>query len=151
MMDILRKHSMKKVLFPKTTSAVMLWWLHTIPYRISLDCNVEDSGPFLRRIYIKSWSIRCLYLHRWPKRNMKVCDNGKYLSCTYWVGTLNLLNNTNRLVSMSYDLKTYGCWTFSSAAPAPWNELPQNERCCGCLNQFKRLVKFYLFKKAFNL
>ena len=29
--------------------------------------------------------------------------------------------------------------------------LSKNKRCCACLNQFKRLVKTYLFKKAFNL
>ena len=56
-------------------------------------------------------------------------------------------SNTNRLVSMSYNLKTYGYRAVSSAAPALWNELPQNIRFCCCLNQFKRLVKSYLFKR----
>ena len=59
--------------------------------------------------------------------------------------------NTNRLVSMSYNLRTYGYRAFLSAAPALWNDLPQNIRSCGCLIQFKRLVRTYLFKKAFNL
>ena len=58
----------------------------------------------------------------------------------------------NRLVSVSYNLKTYGYRAFSSTAPALLNKLPQNIRRCGCLNQFqKRLVKTFLFKTAFNL
>ena len=48
-------------------------------------------------------------------------------------------------------LKAHGYRAFSFAAPALWNELLQNIRCRGCLNQFKRLVKSYLSKKAFNL
>ena len=58
----------------------------------------------------------------------------------------NLISSTsNRDVSISYNLRTYGYRAFSSAVPAVWNELPQNVRCYGSLNEFKRLVKTYLF------
>ena len=54
-----------------------------------------------------------------------------------YVSSRNLRSfNTNRLISMSYNLKTYGYRAVSSAAPALWNELPHNIRRCGCLNQF---------------
>ena len=60
--------------------------------------------------------------------------------------TRNLISPTsNRVVSISYNLRTYGYRAFSSAVPVLWNELPQNVRCCGSLNEFKRLVKTYLF------
>ena len=41
--------------------------------------------------------------------------------------------NSNRLVSVTNNLRTYGYRAFSSAAPALWNELPENIRCCGSL------------------
>ena len=60
--------------------------------------------------------------------------------------TRNLISSTsNRVVSISYNLRTYGYRAFSSAVPALWNELPQNVRSCGSLDEFKRLVKTYLF------
>ena len=46
-------------------------------------------------------------------------------------------STSNRLVNVSYNLKTYGFRAFSSAAPALWNELPQNIRCCSSVNEFK--------------
>ena len=58
-------------------------------------------------------------------------------------------STSNRLVNVSYNLKTYGFRAFSSAAPALWNELPHNIRGCSSVNEFKRLVKSHLFRKAF--
>ena len=58
-------------------------------------------------------------------------------------------STSNRLVNVSYNLKTYGFRAFSSEASALWNELPQNIRWCSSVNEFKRLVKTHLFKKAF--
>ena len=67
-----------------------------------------------------------------------------------YIPSRNLRSSTsNRLVKVPYNLKTYGFRAFSSAAPALWNELPQNIRCCSSVNEFKQLVKTHLFKKAF--
>ena len=46
-------------------------------------------------------------------------------------------------------LRQFGDRAFCVAAPHLWNDLPRNMRTYGSLYQFKRLLKTYLFKKAF--
>ena len=49
-----------------------------------------------------------------------------------YVSSRNLRSsNTNHLISMSYNLKTYGYRAVSSAAPALWNELTNYPRMKG--------------------
>jgi len=47
-------------------------------------------------------------------------------------------------------LKTYGDRAFSSCAPRLWNSIPLNLRMCKETNTFKKDMKTYLFKLAFN-
>ena len=46
--------------------------------------------------------------------------------------------------------KTYGERAFSVCAPILWNKLPINLRNEDNLNSFKRLLKTYLFRRAYD-
>lgn len=48
-------------------------------------------------------------------------------------------------------LRTLGDQSFTVAAPALWNNLPNVIRSTTSINSFKKLLKTYLFKIAFNL
>ena len=48
-------------------------------------------------------------------------------------------------------LKTYGDRAFSAAAPQLWNSLPGALRKCDCEDRFKKALKTFLFKKAFDV
>ena len=41
-------------------------------------------------------------------------------------------------------LKSYGDRAFSVSAPKLWNDIPDNIKCSGDLNAFKRNLKTYL-------
>ena len=49
-----------------------------------------------------------------------------------------------------YNLKTYGCRSFSFAAPELWNSLPLSLRSCSSVPEFKSQLKTYLFKSYFD-
>jgi len=51
----------------------------------------------------------------------------------------------------SYNLKSCGYRSFSVAAPSLWNSLPDSLRDSSSINSFKRDLKTYLFKCAYNL
>ena len=44
----------------------------------------------------------------------------------------------------------YGDRAFSAAAPALWNGLPAHIRCAKTLDNFKKLLKTYFFRQAFD-
>ena len=46
--------------------------------------------------------------------------------------------------------KTYGVRAFSSAAPRLWNSLPAELRSCNAILDFKKKLKTYLFRSAYN-
>jgi hypothetical protein len=48
-------------------------------------------------------------------------------------------------------LKSYGERAFSVAAPRLWNTVPLELRLCECEDSFKKQLKTFLFKKAFNV
>ena len=48
-------------------------------------------------------------------------------------------------------LKTYGDRAFSVAAPHLWNSLPVELRSCQSIDSFKRSLKTFLFKEAYNV
>ena len=47
--------------------------------------------------------------------------------------------------------KTLGDRSFAYAAPQLWNSLPLNVRNCDSISVFKKRLKTFLFRKAFNL
>ena len=47
--------------------------------------------------------------------------------------------------------KTYGDRAFAAAAPKLWNKLPDGLRAFTEINAFKRELKTFLFKSAYNL
>lgn len=59
-------------------------------------------------------------------------------------------SSSNLLVKKPYNLKSYGKRSFSSAAPELWNALPTDVRICDSLSSFKRKLKTWLFKQAFE-
>jgi hypothetical protein len=46
-------------------------------------------------------------------------------------------------------LKTYGGRSFAIAAPTLWNNLPSSIKDSGTVSSFKKLLKTFLFKKAY--
>lgn len=59
-------------------------------------------------------------------------------------------SSLNLLTKGSFKLKTYGRRAFSNAAPELWNSLPTNIRLCNTVSSFKRELKTWLFKRAYN-
>ena len=47
-------------------------------------------------------------------------------------------------------LKSYGGRAFEVAAPKLWNTLPLDLRLCSTIDTFKKRLKTYLFKMAFD-
>lgn len=58
--------------------------------------------------------------------------------------------NSNSLVVPSYRLKRYGYRSFQHAAALTWNALPSDLRCMTCLISFKKGLKTFLFRDAYN-
>ena len=54
------------------------------------------------------------------------------------------------LIEPKSRLKSYGDRAFSVCAPKLWNKLPLALRTCGKVDVFKRNLKTYLFKQAFD-
>ena len=62
------------------------------------------------------------------------------------------LRSANRklLCKASYNLNTYGARSFSCAAPLLWNSIPYDIRNSSSIDTFKRKLKTWLFRIAFN-
>ena len=58
-------------------------------------------------------------------------------------------SSSKQLAVPVYNLRSYAYRAFSYAAPLLWNSLPPYIRLCDSLTTFKKLLKTYLFKKAF--
>lgn len=58
--------------------------------------------------------------------------------------------NNNNLVIPRTKLKKYGDRAFAHAGPTLWNELPINLKKAKSVQAFKKLLKTYLFKKAYQ-
>ena len=65
--------------------------------------------------------------------------------------TLRSSSDKLRLVTVPYNLKTYGYRSYSVQAPILWNSLPFHIRSADSINSFKSKLKTYLFKSAYNL
>ena len=57
--------------------------------------------------------------------------------------------NGHRLFDVEYNLGKYGFRSFSVATLQLWNDMPLGIRSCDSLNDFKKRLKTYLFRKAF--
>ena len=69
---------------------------------------------------------------------------------TRYIPRRNLTSaNSHRLLDVRYNLRNYGFRSFSVASPQLWNEMPIEIRSCDGLNDFKKKLKTYLFRKAF--
>ena len=76
----------------------------------------------------------------------------KELLTLYWPNrTLRSSSDKLRLVTVPYNLKTYGCRSYSVHAPILWNSLPLHIRSADSINSFNSKLKTYLFKSAYNL
>ena len=84
------------------------------------------------------------------------CLNGiapSYLSdlITMYIPRRNLRSpNGHRLFDLKYNLRNYGFRSFSVASPLLWNDMPLGIRSCDSLNDLKKKLKTYLFRKAFS-
>ena len=64
---------------------------------------------------------------------------------------MNLRSSDKKLlVESQCRSKAYGDRAFSICGPRLWNKLPLSIRMCECVNSFKRNLKTYLFKMAFD-
>ena len=70
------------------------------------------------------------------------------LSCERWI----LRSDDQGLLHIpKTNCKTLGDRSFAYAAPQLWNSLPLNVRNCDSISVFKKRLKTFLFRKAFNL
>ena len=75
-----------------------------------------------------------------------------YLSdlVTRYIPRRNLRSaNSHILLDVRYNLRNYGFRSFPLASPQLWNEMPIEITYCDGLNDFKKKLKTYLFRKAF--
>ena len=78
----------------------------------------------------------------------------EYIACLLHVyaPSRNLRSvNSSTLVVPSARLKYYGDRAFVHCAPLLWNQMPFKMRAETDINSFKRLLKTYLFKRAYEL
>ena len=54
------------------------------------------------------------------------------------------------LVKPYFNLNSYGIRTFSVAAPELWNNLPEDIKSANSIDDFKRKLKTFLFKRAYE-
>ena len=59
-------------------------------------------------------------------------------------------SNRNLLVKPYFNLNWYGKRTFSVAAPELWNNLPEDIKSANSIDDFKRKLKTFLFKRAYE-
>ena len=64
--------------------------------------------------------------------------------------SLRTKNKANLLIVPKYNTNTYGQRTFSIAAPTEWNKLPELLRLISDFYTFKRKLKTFLFKLAYE-
>ena len=77
----------------------------------------------------------------------------KYLSdlINIYVPKCNLRSASNQqLVQPAYNLRTYGSRAFSYASPFLLNSIPREIRFSSSVSSFKRQIKTYLFKRAYE-
>ena len=71
---------------------------------------------------------------------------------TPYVPTRTLRSQNKLLLHQPrFHLKSYGRRACKTSAPCPWNDLPYNIKNSKDINNFKKKLKTYLFKKAFAL
>ena len=76
-----------------------------------------------------------------------------YLSelLTDYTPSRSLRSSSKQLLNIpKINLKSYGGRSFSYVAPVEWNELPLHIKSCNTVDNFKKQLKTYLFKQAFN-
>ena len=61
-----------------------------------------------------------------------------------------LIDRLQAVQNCAARLVTYGCRSFSSAAPTIWNSLPEPIRNHDDISKFKTYIKTFLFKEHFN-
>ena len=59
-------------------------------------------------------------------------------------------SNRNLLVKPYFNLNSYGKLAFSVAAPELWNNLPEDNKSANSIDDFKRKLKTFLFKPAYE-
>ena len=69
----------------------------------------------------------------------------------YTPGRLLRSSNQFLLSTSKFNLKTYGGWSFTIAAPSVWNALPFELRSCNSPSSFKSKLKTWLFKIGYDV
>ena len=59
-------------------------------------------------------------------------------------------SNRNKLFKPYFNLNSYGKRAFSVAAPELWNNLPEDIKSANSIDDFKRKLKTFLFKRAYE-
>ena len=59
-------------------------------------------------------------------------------------------SNRNLLVKPYFNLHSYGKRAFSVAAPKLWNNLPEDIKSANSIDDFKRILKTFLFMRAYE-
>ena len=69
----------------------------------------------------------------------------------YTPGRLPRSSNQFLLSTSKFNLKTYGGWSATIAAPCVWNSLPLELRSCNSLSSFKSKLKTWLLKICYDV
>ena len=101
--------------------------------------------PVKRRIRYKVLLLTFRYLN--GKAPKYLCD----LLQTYQPIRSLRSESRNLLIEKSSKSKTYGDRAFSVAAPRLWNSMPMDLRDISSIETFKKKLKTYLFKEAYDL
>ena len=78
-------------------------------------------------------------------------QNAVHSKFYYQSRTLQSLRDHLCLEEPNFNIKTYGQWAFSVAAPRLWNKLPFEIRACSDVNLFKSKLKTCLCKKVYDI
>ena len=127
--------------------------LNTAARLVTLTGKYDNITPVLRELHWLPVEFRIQY-----KINLQVFKSLNEMSPQYLSEKLRLKNsnglrsdNKKQLYIPKSRLKSYGDRAFSVAGPKLWNSLPDKLRLCTKLCTFKRELKTYLFKVAYDL
>ena len=113
----------------------------------------STDGEIICRQIFATYSI---YNHR--NSFVTVCKSKEQLLALQWLFNYYYRNFPRSLRTSGQELltlplaklKTYGDRAFSTAAPRLWNNLPLNIRKSASEDIFKKNLKTYLFKEAYD-
>ena len=119
---------------------------------VALTSKHEHISPVLQELHwlpVEQRIISKILLMTFERLNGIAPSNLSDL-VTRYIPRRNLrFANGHHRFDVKYNLRNYGFRSFSVASPQLWNDIPLRIRSCESLNDFKKKLRTYLFRKAF--